>query len=287
MKTIIKNQVRGDERAYYGCDDTRFIDCSIAGEEAGESAFKECSNIELCGCQMFLRYPLWHVRGCIIDKCAFNETCRAPMWYCDEFVMSDTLINGVKAVRECSNFEMRNSRAVSAEFGWKTRGFTASSSYIESEYMFLDSKDISLSEVHIKGKYSFQYVKGGVIRNSVLDTKDAFWHSENVTVYDSVVKGEYLGWYSKGLRLVRCRISGTQPLCYASGLVLEDCTMTDCDLAFERSEVNASVCGHIDSVKNPEFGRITASSVGEIISERAEEERKTTLVLADGRELLI
>ncbi|MBQ0092049.1 MAG: DUF3737 family protein, partial [Clostridiales bacterium] len=90
-------------------------------------------------------------------------------------------------------------------------------------------------------------------------------HTENVTVYDSVIKGEYLAWYSKNLRLVRCTIEGTQPLCYCEGLVLEDCTMKNCDLAFEYCTVDATVRGHIDSVKNPIHGTIIADSIGEII----------------------
>ena len=105
------------------------------------------------------------------------------------------------------------------------------------------------------------------INNSVLDTKDAFWHSKNVTVMDSVVKGEYLGWYSENLRFVRCHIVGTQPLCYCKNLILEDCTMEATDLCFERSEVNASVRGRIESVKNPVAGQIKADEIGEIIME--------------------
>ena len=103
------------------------------------------------------------------------------------------------------------------------------------------------------------------IRNSVLDTKDAFWHSRNVTVENSVVKGEYLGWFSDGLTLVNCKIQGTQPLCYCKNLRLVDCTMVDTDLAFEYSDVEAAIHGHIDSVKNPRSGEIVADSVGEVI----------------------
>ena len=100
-----------------------------------------------------------------------------------------------------------------------------------------------------------------------MDTKDACWHSKNVTVQDSVVKGEYLGWYSEGLTLIRCEIIGTQPLCYCKRLKLVDCRMYGCDLAFEYSDVNATIDGHIDSVKNPKSGKIVADSVGKIISE--------------------
>ena len=45
--------------------------------------------------------------------------------------------------------------------------------------------------------------------------------------------------------------------------------MEETDLAFEYSDVQADVKGHIVSVKNPKSGIIEADSVGEIISEDA------------------
>jgi hypothetical protein len=41
--------------------------------------------------------------------------------------------------------------------------------------------------------------------------------------------------------------------------------MEGCDLSFENSEVEATVIGSIDSVKNPVRGFIHADSIGEII----------------------
>ena len=119
----------------------------------------------------------------------------------------------------------------------------------------------------MKGKYSFQYDENIEISDSELNTKDAFWHTKNVTVKNSIVKSEYLGWYSENLTLINCRIIGTQPFCYCKNLVLKNCTMEDCDLAFERSTVEAEVSGKIDSVKNPLAGKITADSIGQIILE--------------------
>ena len=104
------------------------------------------------------------------------------------------------------------------------------------------------------------------IEKSELHTKDAFWHAKNVTVTDSEVDGEYLGWYSEGLTLIRCHIRGTQPLCYCKKLRLIDCTMENCDFAFEYSDVHADVHGGIVSVKNPHRGRVIADEIGEIIT---------------------
>lgn len=84
-------------------------------------------------------------------------------------------------------------------------------------------------------------------------------------VRDCDVKGEYLGWYSNNVTFINCRISGTQPLCYCTNLKLVDCTMTDCDLAFEKSQVEATITTPIDSVKNPYEGFVDAPSIGELI----------------------
>jgi len=117
----------------------------------------------------------------------------------------------------------------------------------------------------MSGKYSFQYVEGLQISDSILDTKDAFWHSKNVTVRNCTLKGEYLAWFSEGLTLIDCKIIGTQPLCYCKDLKLINCTMEQTDLAFEYSDVEADVRGNILSVKNPRSGIITADSVGEVV----------------------
>ena len=130
----------------------------------------------------------------------------------------------------------------------------------------MHSENIEIENYRQNGNYSFQYCRNVVIRNAVLNTKDAFWNTENVTVYDSEINGEYLGWHSKNLTLVRCRISGTQPLCYAHGLTLTDCTFApDADLAFEDSELNATILSPMTSIKNPRTGSITLPSVGALI----------------------
>lgn len=278
----IENEIHGEERAFYGLHGARLARCAFRGEEDGESALKECADLELCECEFDLRYPLWHVRGAKLDGCRMSETCRAALWYCRDVDIRSSVLGGIKAMRECEDVKLEDCKVTSTEFGWKSRGIMASGVELCGEYAFLDASRLALCNITLSGKYSFQYVKNVTIRDSVLDTKDAFWHSENVTVYDSVVRGEYLGWYSKRLRLVRCKISGTQPLCYAEDLMLEDCTMTDCDLSFEKSTVCAKICGEITSIKNPSGGAISASAVGEVISEEGRE-RGTVLVLPSGK----
>jgi len=265
MERLIENKQYDEERALYNLKDAQLQGCKFAGPADGESALKEARNVALERCDFSLRYPLWHVEGFSLDNCSMDEKTRAAIWYSQNGNIQNSNLGGIKALRECQNITISGSKIYSLEFGWKCDGVTLEDSQIHAEYLFLDSRNIRLNRVQMSGKYSFQYVENLEITDSVLDTKDAFWHAKNVTVRNSTVKGEYLAWFSEGLTLINCKIIGTQPLCYCKDLTLIDCTMENTDLSFEYSDVEATVTGHIDSVKNPRSGHIVADSVGEII----------------------
>lgn len=264
---IYQNEKHDEERAFYGLKGAIVKKCMIDGPADGESAFKECSDIEVEDTYLNLRYPFWHVTNARIDNCEMTELCRAALWYDKGVQITDCKMHGIKALRECADIVIKNTDIISPEFAWKSRNIQVEQVTLEGEYPFFECINMDLSHLKMTGKYSFQYIENAKFSNCVLDTKDAFWHAKNVTIEDSVVKGEYLAWYSENIRFVRCKIIGTQPLCYCKNLVLEDCEMEACDLAFERSEVNATVFGQIDSVKNPIAGSIVADSIGEIILE--------------------
>ncbi len=267
MRQVIENRQFDEERALYFSRECDIRNCIFAGPADGESALKESRDITLRDCSFSLRYPLWHVKGFTMERTTMDEKTRAAIWYAENGVIRDCVLEGIKAVRECRSISIENSKAISLEFGWKSSDISVRDTEIESEYIFLDSRNVKLDHVKMKGKYSFQYMESLEIADCVLDTKDAFWHSRNVTVRDSVVKGEYLAWFSDGLTLINCKIIGTQPLCYCTNLRLINCTMEDTDLAFEYSDVEADVRGHVISIKNPKSGTITVDSVGEIIRE--------------------
>ncbi len=254
-----------EERALYNIHNAKIEKCVFDGPADGESALKECGQLEVNNCRFMLRYPLWHVSDAVINNCDMSDTCRAALWYDKNVKINNSKLGGIKALRECDNSYIDDCEINSSEFGWICRDTEILNSSLVSEYPFFECKNLKIDNFKMTGKYSFQYVENVTINNSYLDTKDAFWHGKNITVTDSVVKGEYLAWYSEDIKFVRCKIIGTQPLCYAKGLVLEDCEMIDCDLAFERSEVNAKINGGIISVKDPIRGRIEADSIGEII----------------------
>lgn len=265
MKKIIENAAFDEERALYGSHGLKLINVAFDGPADGESAVKECSDIEAVKCFCNLRYPFWHVHGLKISDSEMTELCRAALWYSDGIEISGTKLHGIKALRECADVKIRGCDIISPEFGWSVNGIEMADCTAVSEYFMMRSRDINFRNVNFKGKYSFQYIRNAIFENCSFDTKDAFWHGENITVKNSVIKGEYFAWYSHNLTLIDCTIIGTQPFCYCTGLKLVNCKMEGCDLAFEKSEAEAEITTPVISVKNPYKGTIVLPAVGEII----------------------
>lgn len=267
---IIQQQIFDQERALYGSRDLLVKDCSFDGPADGESAFKEGANIQALRCFFNLRYPFWHDDGLVIRDSELTPMCRAALWYSHHIEITNTKLHGIKALRECGQVALRDCDIISPEFGWSVHDITMDHCTAESEYFMMRSTNLRFTDVTFRGKYSFQYIEDAIFDNCRFDTKDAFWHAKNVVVRNSVVKGEYLAWYCENVTFEHCTIIGTQPLCYCKGLKLVDCRMEDTDLAFEKSDVEATVLTPVVSIKNPRSGRIVVPSVGEIIRDDPE-----------------
>lgn len=259
------NERFGEERALYSVDGLKLVDCRFDGPEDGESALKEGKNITCENVFFNLRYPLWHDQYVLLKSCEMTELCRAAIWYTENVAIASSKLHGIKALRECRNVRIFDCDVKSVEFGWFSHNIDVSTSKFAGEYFMLQAKNLSMKDSSLLGKYSFQYVDNAVFENCNFDTKDAFWHAKNIVVRNCVVKGEYLAWYSENITFENCTIIGTQPLCYCKGLKLINCTMINCDLSFERSEVEATIIGEITSVKNVYSGYVRADSIGEII----------------------
>lgn len=265
MDNIIRNKQFDEERALYGSNGVIAIDCNFDGPADGESAFKESRNVEVAGCYFNLRYPFWHDHDVVITDSEMTDKCRAALWYTDRVVIADTLMHGIKALRECSDIKIDHCDIISPEFGWSVSGLVMRETDAKGDYFMMRSDNLDFENVALEGKYAFQYVSDSKFTNCEFNTKDAFWHAKNVVVKDSIVNGEYLAWYSENVTFENCLIKGTQPLCYCKGLKLIDCKMVDADLSFEKSEVDATITTGVISIKNPLRGRIEVPSVDKII----------------------
>lgn len=254
-----------EERALYGSDDIVVKQCKIQGPADGESALKESSNIKVEDSFFDLRYPFWHDYHLIIENSEMTENCRAPLWYSREVMITNCKIHGVKAVRECNKVRIKDCDIVSPEFGWNNNEVIIEDSSASGEYFLMNSKMIRIARISLDGKYSFQYIENALFEDCTFDTKDAFWHAKDVTLRNCKIKSEYLGWYCENVTFDNCVIIGTQPLCYCKGLQLINCEMIDCDLSFEKSEVEAELREPIRSIKNPASGHITVPYAAELI----------------------
>ncbi len=262
---LIENQTFDEERALYGSDNVTLNQCRFDGPADGESALKESHCIHARNCFFNLRYPFWHTNTLSIEGCEFTQLCRAALWYARDIKITGSKLHGIKALRECSDIRMTNCDIASPEFGWFSNDIQMRNCTSTGEYFMMHSNGLDFTDVTLDGKYSFQYITNAVFENCRLDTKDAFWHARNVTVRNSIVRGEYLAWYCENVTFENCTIIGTQPLCYCKNLKLIDCELREADLAFEKSEVEASITTPVMSIKNPSNGHIQVPAVDELI----------------------
>lgn len=262
---IVENKTFDMERALYGSTGIVVKNCIFDGPADGESALKESRDVTVYNSFFNLRYPFWHDTGLKIFESELTQLCRAALWYSYGIEISESKLHGIKALRECSDIQMKSCDILSLEFGWSVHNMEMKDCTVQGEYFMMRSDHLMFENVRLDGKYSFQYITDSEFENCVFHTKDAFWHAKNVTVRNSVVSGEYLAWYCENVTFENCRISGTQPLCYCKGLKLVNCELLEADLCFEKSEVEAEICSPVLSIKNPLSGRITVPSVGELV----------------------
>lgn len=262
---IISNQKFGGERPLFGVKNTRLENIEITD---GESGIKFCENLECDNSRFYGKYPWWHVDHSLITNCYFAPGSRSAIWYSNDMVMRDCVIDGPKFFREMKNLELENVTINDAdETFWRVDGLKLKNVVLkDGTYPFMFSKNIYVDGLESDSKYVFQYCQNVEVHNAKIVTRDSFWECDNVTVYDSVLDGEFLAWHSTNVRLVRCHIAGEQPLCYLDNIILEDCTFDAAsDRCFEDSKnINATIKGSITEVKNPISGKIVAGSIGKI-----------------------
>lgn len=143
---------------------------------AGESALKECSDIEAVNCRFEGKYPFWHNDGFVVRNCLFTEGARAALWYSRNLKMKDTLVEAPKMFREMDGIELENVQLPNAlETLWYCRNVELNNVKIDKgDYLFIHGEDIRIKNFVLNGNYSFQYCKNVEIRHAEIHSKDAF-----------------------------------------------------------------------------------------------------------------
>lgn len=263
---IIKDQEFGGERPLYHMADLSLDNVTI---HKGESSIKECRNVEARNCRFEGKYVFWCCDGFRVQDSLFTEGARSSLWHSTGCELRDCMVEAPKMFRESDGIKLSKVKFSNAqETFWSCKNIEIDDVEVENgDYIFEWCENVKVRNLRLNGNYSFQHARNVEIWDSDLQSKDALWETENITVYNSFINGEYLAWHSKNVRLVNCRIGGEQALCYADGLILENCTFEpDVNLAFEYSDVKATINGDVVSIKNPRTGYITVNGhIGEII----------------------
>lgn len=281
MTVEITQRLLGGERALFHAHDLRIIDTVFTD---GESPLKESSDIELVGSAFRWKYPLWYSTHVVARNCTWFEMARSGVWYTDDVLVQDSVIEAPKNFRRCCDVTLRRTALPNAaETLWTCKGVVLDQVSAKGDYFAMNCEDVDVDGLVLDGNYSFDGAKRVHVRNSRLLSKDSFWNTEDVLVEDSYIAGEYLGWNSKNLRLVNCTIESLQGMCYADNVVLENCKLINTTLAFEYSSVQASLSGRVESVFNPESGSIEADEVAQlIVDERRVDPAKTSIACRAG-----
>lgn len=268
------------ERALY---DTHEVVINNTLFDDGESPLKESSDIELNTCIFGWKYPLWYCKNIVANDCTWLEMARAGVWYVDDIKVNNATIQAPKNFRRVNNLELNNVVFTDAkETLWNCNNVQMKNVIASNgDYFAMNTSNITIDGFTLDGNYSFDGCKNVTVRNAKMLSKDAFWNCENVTVYDSFITGEYLGWNSKNLTLINCTIESLQGMCYIDNLVMKNCKLINTTLAFEYSNVEATIDSKITSILNPKSGSITANEIGELIIEKDRVDASKTIIKCD------
>ena len=233
------------------------------------------------------KYPLWYANHIRLYDCSLFDMARAGIWYTNDIVLKNTVVEAPKAFRRCDGIQLDHVQFANAEETlWNCKNVRLKDVFARGNYFAMGSENIDADDFELVGNYSFDGCKNVRVKNAKLLSKDAFWNCENVVVEDCFISGEYLGWNSKNMTFKRCVVESLQGLCYIEDLVMEDCKLIHTTLAFEFVDrVDAAITSRIDSVKNPISGKITAQSIGELIVDPdVVDPNRTTIVTLDKAE---
>ncbi len=257
-----QQRLTGERALFWGqgldITDTVFAD--------GESPLKHGSDLRLDRVVFEWKYPLWYTRQVTATACVLSETARSGIWYADGVDFTGSSIEAPKTFRRSKNIRLVDvDLPIAQETLWSCEDITLDRVSAKGDYFAMNARGIRADHLRLSGNYAFDGASDIEVSNSILLSKDAFWNCHDVVVRDSTIIGEYLGWNSSNLTFINCVIESLQGLCYIDHLVMRDCRLIDTTLAFEYSEVDATILGKVGSIINPSSGVIRCDAVGELI----------------------
>ena len=279
-RKVIRQEFLTGERALFKQENTDIYDNIF---DDGESPLKESSGIALYGSMFKWKYPLWYAKDIHATDCTWFDMARAGVWYSDDVIVDNALIEAPKNFRRCNNLTLNNVTFVdAAETLWSCNNVKLNNVTAKGDYFAMNTNNVRIDGFKLVGNYSFDGCRNVEIHGANMLSKDSFWNTDNVTVYDSFISGEYLGWNAKNLTLINCTIESLQGMCYIDNLVMKNCKLINTTLAFEYSSVDADINSKIDSVMNPSSGIIRAEHIDNLILEKDKIDPSKTKIICEG-----
>ncbi|MDR0976524.1 MAG: DUF3737 family protein, partial [Prevotellaceae bacterium] len=169
MKQIISNRFYEGERPLFATDNIRLENVKFY---PGESAIKQCRNVEAYRCEFMCKYPFWHNEDTLIEDCLFTVYSRAAIWYCHNIQMINSRVDAPKMFREIDGLTLEHvTLSTAGETLWSCRNIRLN--HVEAhggDYIFMNGRNIEIDDFRLQGNYSFQDAKNVVIRNSILNS---------------------------------------------------------------------------------------------------------------------
>lgn len=279
-RKVIRQEFLTGERALFKQENTDIYDTIF---DDGESPLKESRGIALYGSMFKWKYPLWYAKDIHATDCTWFDMARAGVWYSDDVIVDNALIEAPKNFRRCNNLTLNNVTFVdAAETLWSCNNVKLNNVTAKGDYFAMNTNNVRIDGFRLVGNYSFDGCRNVEIHGANMLSKDSFWNTDNVTVYDSFISGEYLGWNAKNLTLINCTIESLQGMCYIDNLVMKNCKLINTTLAFEYSSVDADINSKIDSVMNPSSGIIRAEHIDNLILEKDKIDPSKTKIICEG-----
>jgi len=147
-KKVIRNTFFEGERPLFATHDLRLEHVKFY---PGESALKECRDIEAWKCEFMCKYPFWHNDNALIEACLFTVYSRAAIWYSRDIRMLNTRVEAPKMFREIDGLSLENVTLTNAgETLWNCRDIRLRDVEARNgDYIFMNGQDIVIDGFYL------------------------------------------------------------------------------------------------------------------------------------------
>ena len=200
---------------------------------AGESALKECSDIEAVNCRFEGKYPFWHNDGFVVKNCLFTEGARAALWYSRNLKMKDTLVEAPKMFREMDGVELENVQLPNAlETLWYCRNVEVkhSTMFEMARAGIWYTDHISMEDITYQAPKGFRRCKDVVLKDiNFPNAAETLWNCSQVKMQNVTAKGDYFAMGSSDMEIDNFTLVGNYSFDGAKNLTIRNARMLSKD----------------------------------------------------------